>query len=258
MTGSRSATEPGLAVGLQSFQEAYYPDGSPKDYASDIILYKDGEEVQRAVVRVNRPMKESGVAFYQSFFGFSQVMTISDVDGKVLWDAGVPLMWQSTEGTHSIGEAVLPDQGMTVMVVAPASGEVDPNIKAGQVQVEVYKEGTDTPIATQVLDQGEPTEVAGLTMTSQRSAQFTGLIVAKDRGAAVVWLGSLGLVLGMFMVFFFPHRRIWIRIRPASTGTTAINLASLLRKDVTFESRFRQLATDIELAEQRRSDDAEK
>lgn len=244
----------GLAVELKSFQEAYYPDGSPKDYASDLVLYKDGQQVQHATVRVNRPMKQDGVTFYQSFFGFSQVMRIADAQGAVLWDGGVPLVWQSDDGTHTIGEAVLGDSGTTVMVVAPASGEVDPAIKAGQVQVEVYRDGTDAPIATQVLDQGDPTEVAGMTITSQRSAQFTGLIVARDRGALVVWLGSLGLVLGMFMVFFFPHRRIWIRVRPESAGTTRINLASLLRKDVTFESRFRALATDIELAEQRRSD----
>ena len=245
----------GLAVELQSFQQAYYPDGSPKDYASDLVLYKDGQEVQHETVRVNRPMKEAGVSFYQSFFGFSQVLKVADAQGAVLWDGGIPLMWQSNDGTHSIGEATIADQGLTVMVVAPASGEIDPNIKAGQVQVEVYKDGgADTPIATQVLDQGQPAEVAGLTMTSERSAQFTGLIVARDRGALVVWLGSLGLVLGMFMVFFFPHRRIWIRIRPESGATTHIHLASLLRKDVTFESRFRQLASDIELAEQRRSE----
>ena len=41
----------GLAVELQSFQEAYYPDGSPKDYASDLVLYKDGQEVQHETVR---------------------------------------------------------------------------------------------------------------------------------------------------------------------------------------------------------------
>ena len=106
-------------------------------------------------------MKEAGVSFYQSFFGFSQVMKVVDAQGKVLWDGGIPLMWQSNDGTHSIGEAVLADQGLTVMVVAPASGEVDPSIKAGQVQVEVYKDGTDAPIATQVIDQGQPVEVAG-------------------------------------------------------------------------------------------------
>ena len=59
-------------------------------------------------------------------------------------------MWQSDQGRHSIGEHPA-RAGHDGLVIAPASGEVDPNIKAGQVQVEIYPAGADTPIAVQVL-----------------------------------------------------------------------------------------------------------
>jgi cytochrome c biogenesis protein len=160
-------------------------------------------------------------------------------------------VWPSQDGRHTIGEAVLAEQGTTVMVVVPASGQVDPQIRAGQIQVEVYTEGSDSPQGIEVLDQGQPTEVGGLTITSVRPRQFTGLTVVRDPGANIVWLGSIGLVLGMFMVFFFPHRRIWVRIRPTEGGSQ-VNLAALLRKDLTFEARFRQVTTDVALAEARR------
>lgn len=240
-----------MVVAAQSFTEDHYPDGSPKDYVSDLILYKDGQQVQRKDVRVNSPMRQDGVTLHQSFFGIAQQITVQEAAGRTLLDRGVPLVWPSQDGRHTIGEAVLPGQGTTVMVVVPASGQVDPQIRAGQIQVEVYTEGSDSPQGIEVLDQGQPTEVAGLTITSVRPRQFTGLIVVRDPGANVVWLGSLGLVLGMFMVFFFPHRRIWVRIRPTEGGSR-INLAALLRKDLTFEARFHQLTTDVALAEARR------
>lgn len=240
-----------MVVAAQSFTEDRYPDGSPKDYVSDLILYKDGQEVQRKDVRVNSPMRQDGVSFHQSFFGIAQQITVQDAAGRTLLDRGVPLVWPSPDGRHTIGEAVLPDQGTTVMVVAPASGQVDPQIRAGQIQVEVYTKGSDSPVAIEVLDQGRATEVAGLTITSVRPRQFTGLIVVRDPGATIVWLGSIGLVLGMFMVFFFPHRRIWVRIRPTDEGSR-VNLAALLRKDLTFEARFHQLTDDVARAESRR------
>lgn len=242
----------GMVVAAQSFTEDRYPDGSPKDYVSDLILYKDGREVQRKDVRVNSPMRQDGVTFHQSYFGIAQQITVQDAAGRTLLDRGVPLVWPSQDGRHTIGEAVLPDeQGTTVMVVVPASGQVDPQIRAGQIQVEVYAEGSDSPQGIEVLDQGQPTEVAGLTITSVRPRQFTGLIVVRDPGANIVWLGSIGLVLGMFMVFFFPHRRIWVRIRPTEGGSR-VNLAALLRKDLTFEARFHQVTNDVALAEARR------
>ena len=59
----------GLAIKTMSFNDAYYPDGSPSDYASDLILYKNGVAVDRQTIRVNNPLKRDGVSFYQSFFG---------------------------------------------------------------------------------------------------------------------------------------------------------------------------------------------
>ena len=56
----------GLSVKAMSFNDAYYPDGSPSDYASDLILYKNGAQVDRQTIRVNHPMKRDGVSFFLS------------------------------------------------------------------------------------------------------------------------------------------------------------------------------------------------
>ena len=236
----------GLTVEAKSFNDAYYADGSPKDYASDLVLYKNGTEVKRQTVRVNHPMKFEGVSFYQSFFGVAAAMQVKDAAGKTVFGDAVPLAWTSDDGKKSIGKFDMAGKGLEVYVIDVASGQVDPDIKAGQVQLEVHQNGKDDPIATQVVDQGKPTTIAGLSYTFERPRQFTGLIVARDPGAMWVWVGSTLLVLGLFLVFFFPHRRMWVRVRKTSGGTQIL-CASTMKRDMAFEPQFHKLVTDIQL-----------
>src|SRR5450631_1449317 len=237
----------GLSVEAKSFSDVYYADGSPKDYSSDLVLYKNGVPVQEQTVRVNHPMSRDGVAFYQSFFGEAASMKVTDAAGKTLYSQAVPLAFTSDDGTHSIGQFTMPSNAVNVYVIGAASGKPDPNIKAGQMQLEIHKNGATDPIATQVVDQGKPATIAGLTYTFQRTRQFTGLIVAHDPGVDFVWLSSALLVIGLYLVFFFPHRRIWVRVRKTSGGSEVL-CASTVKRDVAFKPQFHQFMTDIELA----------
>ncbi|MDP4013991.1 MAG: cytochrome c biogenesis protein ResB [Candidatus Nanopelagicales bacterium] len=235
----------GLSVLARSFSDSYYPDGSPADYASQLVLYEDGVAVQEQTVRVNEPMRYSGVSFYQSFFGLAAAMSVRDSSGRVLFNEGVPLAWGTDDGVHNVGEFALPDQGLRVFVVVPASGEVDPNIRPGQVQLEIYRDDGESPLALKVLSQGKPAVIDGIEYTFERPRQFTGLIVTQDPGAVFVWIGSFFLVVGIFMVFFFPHRRIWLRVGESRTGST-VEMAASQRRDLAFQAQFKSLARDIE------------
>jgi len=140
----------------------------------------------------------------------------------------------------------LADQDLTVYVIGVASGQTDPNIKPGQIEFEAYQ-GTDqsTPVAVQVADEGKPVTIAGLQFTFVRERQFTGLIVAKDPGAPVVWAGAGLLVLGVIMVFLFPMRRLWARVRPVGTGSD-VRLAAASHHDLGFESMFQSVLAAVQ------------
>lgn len=239
----------GLTLEARSFTDTYNTEnGAPSDYASDIILYRDGAQVAAQTIRVNQPMQYEGVTIYQSFYGPAAAIQVKDANGTVLFDEGVPLAWGSTDKNKRVGRFALPDQGLTVFVVGVASGEVDAQIKPGQMQLEVYREGSDgTPLATQIVSQGQPARIAGLDFTFVRERQFTGLIVARDPGVPFVWGGSLLLVLGVCLVFFFPNRRAWALIRRRPDGS-AIQVGAIVRHDVGFESDFRDLVNDVKLA----------
>ena len=72
----------GLTLMARSFSDSYYENGAPSDYASDIVLYRDGQQVAQQTVRVNQPLSFDGTTFYQSFFGPAAVMQVSHQDGS--------------------------------------------------------------------------------------------------------------------------------------------------------------------------------
>lgn len=238
----------GLSVEARRFSDSYYANGSPSDYASDLVVYRDGQQVGSATVRVNEPLRVGDMAFYQSYFGAAAAMRITGADGRVLYDQGVPLEWSSNDGRHVVGQIVLPEAGRTIYVIAPASGEVDPEIKPGQMRVELYETGSEgAPIAASVLTQGEQVDLGDLGMTFVRERQFTGLIVARDPGVVFIWLGCFLLIAGTAMVFFFPSRRVWALIRGEEGGST-VHVGAVIRHDVGFEAEFTRFSHEIQVA----------
>jgi cytochrome c biogenesis protein len=244
----------GMTVMATSFSDSYdAKTGAPSDYASDLVVYRDGQPVATQTIRVNQPLRVGDVTFYQSFFGPAAAMQVADAKGAVVYDAGVPLLWSSKDGTERIGQFSLPDQGLTVFVVGAASGEVSPTIKAGQMQLEVYRAGSDTPVDIKVVDQGKPVTIGDLRYTFVREHQFTGLIVARDPGVMFVWAGAIALILGVFLVFFFPNRRAWALIKRRDDGTTGVQVGAVVRHDVTFEADFRKFIDGLQRALHERS-----
>jgi cytochrome c biogenesis protein len=237
-----------LSIQATSFTDSYYENGTPADYASHLVVYQGSQPVAERTIRVNDPLRVGDVTFYQSFYGPAADMRITDATGASLYDSGVALLWATNDDTKAVGQIDLPAQDLTIYVIGVASGRVDPVIKPGQMKVEIYKGGNfETPVGMQVLSQGQPANVAGLDFTFVRERQFTGLIVARDPGAPFVWLGALLLMAGVGLVFFFPVRRIWARVR-AADGVAVIDIAAASRHDVAFRTSFRNLIDNLELA----------
>ncbi len=237
----------GLAVEAKSFVDSYYPSGPPRAYESQLVLYKNGVPVHTQEDRVNHPMRYDGVTFYQSYFGPAVVMRAQTSSGQVIFNQGVALQYESQDEKESIGRFELPQQGLKVFVVSPRSGEIDPGIPAGSTQLEVYDIDNETPAGIQVLSQGKPATIAGVRFTFVREREFTGLIVAHDPGATIVWIGAALLVLGLFTTFYFPHRRVRAVLRPGAGGSE-IGIAAIERRHPAFPGLFEHLVQDIRRA----------
>ena len=86
--GKNSVIQLPFAVRNDDFQVVYYPGTQqPKDYYSDLVVLRNGVEVDKKRIEVNHPLIIDGIYFYQSSYGVDQSSTITfdvlDPSGKV-------------------------------------------------------------------------------------------------------------------------------------------------------------------------------
>jgi len=243
------AAEPGLTIQLLDFTDKYdTTTGAPIDYASQVVLYKNGQEVDRHTVRVNDPLRFNGLTFYQAFFGSAATMSIKDAAGKdLVTSEGVPLAWTTNDEGRHIGSLNIPGTSY-VAWVTDTLGTGDTSIAPGQVRVEIYTAGEGTLVDSKVIDQGKPVTIGNLSVTFERASQFTGLNIARDPGVPLIWIGSLLLFGGFVIRFLVPHKRIWGRIVSRPNGGAVVGMATLTHKDVTAGSEFENVVNDIRTA----------
>lgn len=233
----------GLTVEAKSFTDSYYPDGTPKDYMSDLVLTKNGTQVARQETRVNAPLIYDEVWFHQAAFGVGADVTVTG-GGKTLYSGTVPLQYTSDDGTQSFGSFTIPNTTVTVWVIQAASGRTIAELPAGSTGFEVHQDATTDP-TFKVVTVGKDVTIGDLTYTYNRNRQYTVLAVTRDPGSWLVWIGSVLLILGSTLVFFLPHRRVWVRLRPAAEGGTRVRMGAPIKRDPAFEPVFTSIASSI-------------
>lgn len=239
----------GLSVRLEHFTDEYFLEGPPKDYRSELVIYNNGVEVKQGETHVNSPLSYHGVVFHQAFFGQTAVMQVKDASGAELWNAPVPLAWQSVNGNRPLGSFTLAGKNMAVYVIGPQqNGTNDPLIPAGEMRVEVYTQTTDTLVKADTLTQGTPKELGGLTFTFLREGRFTGLKITKDPGANLIWIAAALMIVGLVALFYFPHRRLWAICKERPDGSAEVRIATTSQRDLAQESHFEQLRERVGMA----------
>ncbi|MDD3517693.1 MAG: cytochrome c biogenesis protein ResB [Chromatiales bacterium] len=79
-------------------------------------------------------------------------------------------------------------------------------------------------------------------LTGFEHVEASGLQIAKAPGQNVVYLGSLMLIVGIFLLFYVAQRRYWVWATPTATGTRALLAGSSNRNVMEFEQEFAGLS----------------
>jgi len=242
-----TGTEAGLQLQLIDFTDSYYSTtGAPKDYTSQVVLLKDGQQVAAQTIRVNEPMTYNGATYYQRSFGPAVAVTVKDASGNVVFGEGVPLDRAAPDGSdRAAGVVQLPSGEM--LAVTGTDGTTDTVIQPGQVQVALYGSSASAATDAKIFDQGKPQALGAYTVTFDREAKYTVLSISRDPGQYLVWLGALMLFAGFTLVFLLPQRRVWARISSRGAGSV-LSVASLGRRDAALGTDFDDLITDIRTA----------
>jgi cytochrome c biogenesis protein len=196
--------------------------GLPTDYVTDLSVFSDGELVARSNhLRVNDPLTYGGVGFHQSSLIPSVDITITDKQGFVLYN-GSTVLDQSTNATQGVmvdfaRNIPIPDSNLTLSVFFIH----DARLQLAQVPnptmlITVGRPGSSMKQDKVVLrlkpgGSGQSIDKEW-TIRSNSASEASVLLVTKDAGALFVWPIAIILILSLCVTFYFPQRRIWIRI----------------------------------------------
>jgi cytochrome c biogenesis protein len=195
--------------------------GLATDYVTDLSVYRDGQLVAHSNhLRVNDPLSYNGIVFHQSSLIPSVTLTISDSSGCLVCAQSIVLdQTDTTQGLQVDFARGIPvaGTGLTLTVLFPHA----PNLQLPQVTNPFFIVSIGTPGASPTTDKavarlhvGETTQSVDKqwTITLNSASEATVLLVTKDSGSFLVWPTAIMLILSLCVTFYFPQRRLWLRI----------------------------------------------
>ena len=208
-----------MQVFNEGFTVEYLEDGRPKDYYSDLVIYKDGKEAARGRIRVNSPMDFDGFRFHQNSFGPTVRLQIQSESGQVLFSETMVL--GQAFGKVPFDIVSIPTTDISA-VVALVEGNTTTDIRGGtfvqggqeaRLAIMAFTEGmASQPDFVVRLAPGETKTEAGLVFSFQGTYFFSGVVARKDPGAVFIWTAAALFVPALGVTFWFARRRMWFQV----------------------------------------------
>lgn len=245
-------------VACDQFIVEWYPDSStPRTFASDLRLYDGGVLAETRRIVVNEPLEYKKVRFYQASYGpylkEARVGFFMRKDPKrspavtLHLDEEVPV--PGTPYSLRILQFI-PDFSMGEDM-RPESRSVHPHNPA--LQVQISRDGK--PLRAPWIFQNFP----GMQMPPVEEGDdfvpvlaeyvpsfYTGLQIAYDPGADLFWISCAVLVLGLMVLFYMHHRKVWIFLEPDADGKGAkITAGGYSSRGRAFQAEFARLVHEL-------------
>lgn len=194
--------------------------GLATDYVTDLSVFQDGVLVAHSNhLRVNDPLTYNGVVFHQSSLIPSVNVTISDASGCLVCNQAIVLdQTDNAPGNLQIDlnkGIPIAGTGLTLGVFFAHSS----NLQMAQIAHPMILLTVGEPdqaiqrndaLRLQAGQSGTVSE--GWKITLNSASEATVLLVTKDTGATLIWPTAVLLILSLCATFYFPQRRIWLRI----------------------------------------------
>lgn len=234
----------GFEVRCDNFDVKFYPDSRrPMEYASDLVILKEGQEVYKKRIIVNDPMMYEGIIFYQSSYGPAG-------DANIRLNATDNQSGEILEFTAPLNSRIQLPGGYTVIVTDFTDN--DRNFGPAMRLHLITPEGVrQNPV---VVWKNFPEfdvrrgDVFSFAMLDFFQPYFTGLQVAKDPGVNIVWAGCIMMIIGPFAAFFFSHKRIWVCVEEDGKKTKVQIVGNAHRNQSGFSLAFDDLMQKVEAA----------
>jgi len=261
MTSPGAPRELGFTLRCDDAGIEKYPDGSPKQYWSRLVVEENGQEVIRKQIFVNDPLTYKGIRFFQASYGSTgmpralvlEARWADDAHGKRPPETFTLRQGErvqlNDEGTQVELAAFIPDFVLDGDQIASRSDEPrNPAIQLKVTPPEGKQVGVwifpKTPEMASPDESGIKFQLRDLEME-----YMTGLQVAHEPGQNLIWAGCLSLTAGLMMALYMSHVRLWGVVGRDRKGRPALLLGGQPSKyRESFERRFDVLAGELEAA----------
>ncbi|HBE16392.1 MAG TPA: cytochrome C biogenesis protein CcsB [Cyanobacteria bacterium UBA11149] len=182
-------------VHVNRFWIDYTPDGNIDQFYSDLsVVDKEGKELDRETIYVNKPLRYRGVTFYQTDWGIAGVQVqlnnspifqlpmakLETNNGSTIWGTWVP-----TKPDLSEGISLLTSDLQGTLFIYDVKGKLISTVRSGM-----------------------SAEVNGVTLKIKDIIGSTGLQIKADPGIPLVYTGFGLLMVGVVMSYV-SHSQIW-------------------------------------------------
>ena len=249
-------TEPlGFRIRCNDFVHETYPDGTPKDYRSEVsLLDGKGQKILDRSIRVNHPLSHGGITFYQSSYGEEPTLTFrvrnreTGEESVVETGLDTPFGLPGGDAYHAVAASFsenmrIPAEMMRVTAfpredLGPVAGIR--LFRAGRVEQEFYV-FRDLPALNEKREGPYLFQ-----LEAYRTVPYTGLQVVRDPGTTLVWIGCTLLVLGFLMALLMDNEVVWVTTASRQDGTTEVRLAGrCVRHPGLYAARFERRAARL-------------
>ncbi|AEH45449.1 cytochrome c-type forming protein Ccs1 [Thermodesulfatator indicus DSM 15286] len=225
-----------FSIRCDKFEIEFYPNGMPKEYRSEVTIIENGKEVLKAPIEVNAPLTYKGVTFYQASYNTFAQVTLRLMKGPR----------QKILVIKPFSQVEWPEEGLRI-------GLLNFQEAHGLIAVQLWVSEKDSPPISFWVLQRHPRRIelpkGGsiiVDIADIRPVYATGLQVKKDPGVWVVWLGFLGIIIGIFAAFFFAHQRYWVAIIPDKNSTKVILAGYSPKARHKVEKLIEELSEEVE------------
>jgi cytochrome c biogenesis protein len=236
-----------------------YPDGSPRQYWSQLTVLENDREVARKRIYVNDPLTYGGVRFFQANYNSTGsprklVMEASWRENGVEKHQALTLAPGTPAPLDEQGSAVelvdfIPDYVLQGDQITSRSDE--PRNPA--IELQVTRPGglpTHAWVLAKSPELNPPNDTGiGFRFVSVEMNVMTGLQVAREPAQWLIWAGCLLLTTGLMMALYLSHIRIWGVVAADRKGRPALLLGGQPSKyRENFERKFHELTDEVAAA----------